>query len=794
MATKTHSVWAIDVGTCSLKALRLLAEQDYIEVISSDFLEHSRILSAPGVDSAAKEKIIAETLRQFLARNDVTGDEVAISIAGQNSFARFIKLPPVELKKIPEIVQFEAIQQIPFDINEVEWDWQLMEIPDSPDTEVGIFAIKNELISEIMDHFTKANLRIACVQIAPVALFNYLVYDRKDLADIGQKATVILDIGATDTTLVVCTKNSIWQRSIRIGGNSFTQAIADAFKIPFDKAEKLKRTAPVSKYMRQIYTAMKPVYTELSGELQRSLGFYTSSGTGHDKGFARVIALGGGMKLQGLTKYLQQTLGIPLIKPDSFERLKPAPDVSAAKLHENICDFGVVYGLGVQLYGQARINVNLLPKKIARAMTWTRKARIFTAAAGLLLAVTLLALGRAFRDRAQFNANQAVRGEISQVVSEARNAISKLSEEQNKDQPLDERIQKQFDLFKYRHIVPAFNEALITCLPNINNTDDLEQRALLEAFEKGDTAAILAVPRPKRKMVFVTRVYIEYQPDLENAPFPQGGRNTPAGQPRQRAMTPESLMMYDMLIQETMGGQGMPQGGPGMPPGGPAGYQMPSSTGQPTATEEAKSGFVVVIEGFSPYEKISDLLHPFGVAADKSRWGIITRFENLAKIIKNTPFELFDIKDKDTVHFNVQSDLVDLADTKMPLGIGVRKEVRRVPEQVISSRTPMAPMYDALMPGAAGPTQDRIVTENVLVDPMTGEEMSKTYDIITEKDLAENPELTEKDLGRKNYKFGKEMFIERDSWFRIQAKFVWKDAPKIADPSGGMPGYGMPMY
>ena len=791
MATRTRSVWAIDVGTCSLKALRLLAEQDYIEVIGSDFLEHSRILSAPGVNSAEKEKIIAETLRQFLARNDVTGDEVAISIAGQNSFARFIKLPPVEIKKIPEIVQFEAIQQIPFDINEVEWDWQLMEIPDSPDTEVGIFAIKNELISEIMDHITKANLRIACVQIAPVALFNYLVYDRKDLADIGQKATVILDIGATDTTLVVCTKNSIWQRSIRIGGNSFTQAIADAFKIPFDKAEKLKRTAPVSKYMRQIYTAMKPVYTELSGELQRSLGFYTSSGTGHDKGFARVIALGGGMKLQGLTKYLQQTLGIPLIKPDSFERLKPAPDVSAAKLHENICDFGVVYGLGVQLYGQARIKVNLLPKKIARAMTWTRKARIFTAAAGLLLAVTLLALGRTFRDRAQFNAKQAVRREISQVVSEARNAISKLSEEQNKDQPLEERIQKQFDLFKYRHIVPALNEALITCLPNINNTDDQKQLALLEAFEKGETATILAVPRSQRKMVFVTRVYIEDQSDLANAPFPQAGTSTRAGQPRQRAMTPEFLMMYDMLIPGMEGGPGMPPGGPGMPPGGPAGYQPPYATEQPSA-EEAKSGFVVVIEGFSPYAKISELLHPFGVAADKSRWGIVTRFENLPKIIKNTPFELFDIKD--TAHFSVQSDLVDLADTRMPEGIGVRKEVRRAPEQVAASRTPTMPMYDALIPGAAGPAPDRVVTETVLVDPMTGEEVSKTYDIITEKDLAENPELTEKDLGRKKYKFGKEVFIERDSWFRIQAKFVWKDAPKIADPSGGMQGYGMPMY
>jgi type IV pilus assembly protein PilM len=334
MASKAQGVWAIDIGTCSLKALRLRLSDEGIEVVGFDYLEHEKILSASEISTGDKHNAIAATLRQFLSRNDVGKEEVAISIAGQNSFARFIKLPPVEPKKIPEIVQFEAIQQIPFDINEVEWDWQKMEIQGSPDAEVGIFAIKNELIAEIMDHFTRENLHITCVQIAPMAMFNYLLYDRKEVLSEGRKATIMLDIGAENSTLAICTRDTVWQRSIRIGGNSFTQAIADAFKLSFDKAEKLKRSAPMSKYMRQIYTAMKPVYTELSGELQRSLGFYGSSGPGRDQGFSGIIAMGGGMKLQGLTKYLQQSLGIPVVKPDSFERLKAAGAVSAASFHE----------------------------------------------------------------------------------------------------------------------------------------------------------------------------------------------------------------------------------------------------------------------------------------------------------------------------------------------------------------------------------------------------------------------------------------------------------------------------
>ena len=109
----TRGVWAIDIGSNALKALRMREGEQGLEVIGFDYIEHSQILSSGEVDTVEKERIIVETLQKFLAQNDLTKEEAAISIAGQNSFARFIKLPPVEPKKIPEIVQFEAVQQIP---------------------------------------------------------------------------------------------------------------------------------------------------------------------------------------------------------------------------------------------------------------------------------------------------------------------------------------------------------------------------------------------------------------------------------------------------------------------------------------------------------------------------------------------------------------------------------------------------------------------------------------------------------------------------------------------------------
>jgi len=776
MASTVHGVWAIDIGTYSLKALRLRPADEGIEVIGFDYLEHGKILSAPGVSVQEKHDTIAQTLRQFLSRNDASKDEVAISIAGQNSFARFIKLPPVEPKRIPEIIQFEAIQQIPFDINEVEWDWQKMEGQDSPDAEVGIFAIKNELIAEIMNHFTRENLRVTCVQISPMALFNYILYDRRDISANGQKATIILDIGAENSTLVICTRNSVWQRSIRIGGNSFTQAIADTFKLSFEKAEKLKRSAPMSKYMRQIYTAMKPVYTELSGELQRSLGFYGSSGPGRDQGFSGIIALGGGMKLQGLPKYLQQSLSIAVIKPDSFEKLKATPDISAAGFHENICDFAIVYGLGVQLLNQAKITVNLLPGKIARAMAWNRKAKLFTTAAAVLVLVSLLSLGWAFRDLTQYKANESIRQEVARILNSANEAIRKVEDVKSRTQPLADRIQKQFNLFKYREMIPLLNEQLIACLPNVQNTPD--QATLFEAFDRGDIQAIKAVKREERKQVFITRVMIEYAADLPGAQFPDPAKITTSPY----MGTAEAPLQMMMPI-----GGGIDGGGIGT-----------------AAVEAPPSGFIVLIEGYTPYQKVNELLDPTGAANDPTRWGMVTRFENLGKIIKGTPFELF--QKNDTAHFKVESDWVVASATqtvsaavgeKQPVGIGDPQTKRRVPENM--ETTPgtgglsAMRMGGEMMGGYPGMTaQDRITAEAVLVDPMTEEEMSKTYDIITQENLATHPEWSEKDIGRKKYdSFGKERFIERDSWFRIQAKFVWKNAPKVQLPTApSMTGMG----
>jgi type IV pilus assembly protein PilM len=106
-------VWGIDIGQCGLKALRGRMSSDGKSVVAEtfDYIEYPQILSQPDADP---DSLVREALKTFLSRNSVRGDKVSISLSGQSGLARFIKLPPVDAKTLPNLVGFEAKQQIPF--------------------------------------------------------------------------------------------------------------------------------------------------------------------------------------------------------------------------------------------------------------------------------------------------------------------------------------------------------------------------------------------------------------------------------------------------------------------------------------------------------------------------------------------------------------------------------------------------------------------------------------------------------------------------------------------------------
>ncbi|MEX0936329.1 MAG: pilus assembly protein PilM [Pirellulales bacterium] len=398
---KNHAVWGIDIGQCALKALRCRPHDDdptKLIADSFDYIEYPKILSQPDAEPAA---LVAEALKQFLSRNEVRGSRVAISVSGQSGLARFIKLPPVESKKIPDIVKFEAKQQIPFALDDVVWDYQQMvggsdEEGFALETEVGLFAMKRDQVMRALAPLDEAGIDVDYIQLTPLAICNYAVYDVIEEVPPPEEydpedpppSTVVLSLGTDTTDLVVTNGYRVWQRSIPIGGNHFTKAISKELRLTFSKAEHLKRNATKAEDPKAVYKAMRSVFSDLLSEVQRSIGYFSSIDR-HAK-IGKIVALGNAMRLPGLKKYLTQNLEQPVAPVESFRQLEGATVTEAPQFQENILSFGVCYGLCLQGLGRSKIYTNLLPGEIlTERLIREKKPWAVGAAAAIFIACTI---------------------------------------------------------------------------------------------------------------------------------------------------------------------------------------------------------------------------------------------------------------------------------------------------------------------------------------------------------------------------------------------------------------------
>ncbi len=390
---KILAVWAIDIGQSALKALKLVPGETPEQVVAEafDFIEYPKILSQPDADP---DELVREALATFTDRNDLKGCKVAIAVPGQSGLVKFIKLPPVEKKRIPDIVKFEAKQQIPFALDEVVWAYQQVGGDDEANdeeftmAEVGLFAMKRDQINRAILPFTVAGIEVDIVQMSPIALYNFIAFDQ--MKGSGTKdSVVLLDIGADNTDLIITDGNRIWQRNVPIGGNHFTRALTKELKLTFAKAEHLKRNATKAPDPRAIFTAMRGVFNDFASEVNRSIGFYSS--INRTAKIRKVIGLGNGFKLPGLQKFLQQNLNQEVDRLETFDKLVGDEVKGAPQFQDNLASFGVAYGLGVQGLGKGGLSTNLLPPEIERVrLIRSKKPWALAASALIMLGLTFL--------------------------------------------------------------------------------------------------------------------------------------------------------------------------------------------------------------------------------------------------------------------------------------------------------------------------------------------------------------------------------------------------------------------
>jgi type IV pilus assembly protein PilM len=408
MAT-AKSAWGIEIGASALKAVRLVREGDSVVVTDFTVIPHQQVLSAPDVDPAA---MVRFTLGQFLAANGekLKSDRVVVSVAGRDAFARFAKLPVGgNLKNLAKLIDFESKQQIPFPIDQVEWDYQAFKSEDNIEVDVGIFAITKDRIGELLTLYQECGLNPDIVTIAPNAVFNAVSYDLN--LDLSSGPVMVVDVGTNATDIVVAERGIGWMRSFPLGGHSFTEAISGGFDIPYKKAEKLKLEGAASKHAKQVMQRMKDTFDSLISEIRKSKDYYESTHPGAT--VVKILGTGSTLKIPGLRKFITQQIGVEVERLDEFKRIHVEGD-QAADFAANAMGLVVSYGLALQGVGLGSININLVPLAVRRERAWMAKGKWFAVAAGLGLLISALLFVRPLTGRSKLD---------SQVPSEVRAAI-----------------------------------------------------------------------------------------------------------------------------------------------------------------------------------------------------------------------------------------------------------------------------------------------------------------------------------------------------------------------------------
>jgi type IV pilus assembly protein PilM len=293
------------------------AENRMLVATAFDYIEHPKILSQP--DANPKE-LIREALAQFLARNQVRGDRVSISVPGQNGLARFF---PAAAGRHEETAGNRPLRSST--ANPVPLGRGDLGLPDDGWGERGR-RLSDGSRSRFVRHEAGSGLRgvaavpgadleIHHIQLAPLCAYNFLAYSllaealENDVydADSPPDSYVILNVGTDTTDLVITNGFRVWQRSVPLGGNHFTKQLTKELKLTFAKAEHLKRNVREAEDAKAVIQAMRPVFNDLLTEVQRSIGFFQNIDRRAQIG--GIIALGNAIKLPGLQQYLSKNLG-----------------------------------------------------------------------------------------------------------------------------------------------------------------------------------------------------------------------------------------------------------------------------------------------------------------------------------------------------------------------------------------------------------------------------------------------------------------------------------------------------
>jgi type IV pilus assembly protein PilM len=302
------SAWGLDLNTSGFKAVKLQLDEKDNAVTVSDacFIKHRKPTSQPDAE-AERGAIVAETLAAFLAQHSLAESRVATNLPAHRLLGRFFDLPPLELKRVAEAVEFEAKHQIPYPMADLAWDWSLVSAREVAEYEeprrIAVIAGRDYHLQDRLGALRSAGIQPEIVTCDCLALHNFILHEFFGPDSDASDAIATLDVGAECTSLVITSPSVHWFRSFNIGGDNFTEPLVRQFKLTYSQAELLKREPFRARRLSQLYATFDPLFDELAGEIQRSLDVFSKLYP--DQTINRVYGLGGGFGVHGLWRALR---------------------------------------------------------------------------------------------------------------------------------------------------------------------------------------------------------------------------------------------------------------------------------------------------------------------------------------------------------------------------------------------------------------------------------------------------------------------------------------------------------
>ncbi len=463
---KNDRILAIDIGATSIKlcefeynaagtmSLSVFAYREYEEELSED----------------TRMGVVAGLLRQMLAESGSRARKTMLSMSGQSVLLRFGKIPygNYDRKQIKQLAEFEARRNIPFAIDEVIWDYQLISGDDPEAVDVMSVVIKDSIVEQFTSAVASVGLEPILVDVAPVCCYNTARAN-----DLGKDECVaVLNIGGRSTNLIFVEGERFFARTIPIAGYSITQQIAKEFGIGFPEAEELKRhhgfvslggayAEPGSETAASVSKIIRNVMARLHGEISRSISIYKAQQKGSSP--TKMYLTGGSSILTYCDLFFSEKLGIPVEYFNPFPIVNILPSVDRQRLGEVAHMFSETIGLGLRFGVACPIEISLLPKDIRRQQMLSAKKPYFVAA--MLSVLVLLAtiwIGLSTRaDATEYCAKQ-----LETVRGQYEPNLNKIEQMNASAQQMDAQCKKLTDLLMQRTVWPMLLNELYRMKPD----------------------------------------------------------------------------------------------------------------------------------------------------------------------------------------------------------------------------------------------------------------------------------------------------------------------------------------